>query len=105
VSGAVVPREFTFVSTTSNRCGDLFSNHQVTSRLTHGDRAASGEAISTSQAEEANAFSIEDHRPGLAVRLVVSRKTRSARGRYHGLANRSNPVCSAGAKAPSSAWL
>ena len=93
------------MSTTSNRCGDLFASHHATSRLTHGDRAASGEAISTSQVEEANAVSMEDHRPGLADRFVVSRKTRRARGRYQGFANRSSPICSAGARAPSRAWL
>jgi hypothetical protein len=91
------------VSTTSNRCGDLLASHHATSRSTHGDRAASGEAISTSHAEEASAFSMDDHRPGWADRLAVSRNTRSARGRYHGFANRSNPTCSACAKVPSSA--
>lgn len=67
------------MSTTNNRCGDLCANHHVTSRLTHCDRAAFGEAISTSQAEASNVCSMEDHRPGLADRLVVSRKTRRAR--------------------------
>jgi hypothetical protein len=43
-------------------------------RLTHFDRAASGEAISTSPAEAANASPMEDHRSGLAARFVVSRK-------------------------------
>jgi hypothetical protein len=38
-------------------------------------------------------------------RLVVSRKTRTARSLYHGRANRCNALCSAGASLPSAAWL
>src|SRR6185312_4040892 len=41
------------VSTTSNRCDDLCSRHHATSRLTHLDCAAVGDAISTSHAEAA----------------------------------------------------
>jgi hypothetical protein len=67
------------------------------------DRAASGEAINTNHVDEANAISIDDHSPGLADRLVVSRKTRSARMRYQGFANPCNPICNARANSPSSA--
>lgn len=61
----------------------------------HFDFAAVGEAISTSQSEASKSCSMEDHRPVLADKLVVSRQTRRARGRYQGFANRSNPVCNA----------
>jgi hypothetical protein len=49
------------------RCGDLFSRHHATSRSTHGDRAASGKTISTSQAEDTNA-----DRPVTAIRLTIT---------------------------------
>jgi hypothetical protein len=59
-------------------------SHHAASRFTHCDRVASGEAINISPAEEVNAASMEDHRPGLANKFVVSRNTRRARGRYQG---------------------
>ena len=45
------------------------------------------------------------HSDGDAARLVWSRKTRSARRRYHGLPSRCRPCCSRGARCPSAAWL
>jgi hypothetical protein len=55
--------------------------------------------------EALKAASIDDHSPGLADRLASSRNTRTARKRYHGLAKRCSPLCSAGASRPSTAWL
>ena len=74
-----------------------FFSHHANSRSTHTERAASGDAITTSHLDEASARSIDDHSPGLADKLAVSRKISNARGRYHGLAKRSIPYCSAGA--------
>jgi hypothetical protein len=38
--------------------------------------------------ESSRAFVIDPHKSGLADKLASSRKTRSARNRYHGFANR-----------------
>lgn len=46
-----------------------------------------------------------DHRPGSAVRLVLSRNTCNCRNRYQGFANRCSADCNAGASLPSAAWL
>ena len=81
------------------------ASHQAISRPTQCDPAASGEMSRTIQADAESASSIELQRPGEAVRFVSSRNSRTARSRFHGLANRSTSRCSRRAKAASPAWL
>ena len=79
--------------------------HASASRATQGEAAASGEARRMKWREAASACSIEAQRWGLADNEASSRKTRSARARYQGLAKRCRPFCRDGASRPSPAWL
>jgi hypothetical protein len=74
-------------------------------RAPPGDLTDSGDARTIKYRDWAKTCSIAGHSPGLAARLVLSRKTRSARSRYHGFAKRCNPLCSADANLWSPAWL
>jgi hypothetical protein len=76
-----------------------------TSRATQGDAAASGEASRMKNSLSSNALMIDGHNPGLADKLTSSRNTRTARGRYHGLASWCKALCKAGANLPSTARL
>jgi hypothetical protein len=61
----------------------------LTSLSTHGDWAAIGDASKMNQPQRDNSASIDPRKSGLADRSESSRKTRTERSRYHGLANRS----------------
>ena len=74
----------------------LCSRHQRTSRSTQCEAADSGDARSTKKRACSSARSIAGHSSGEAERLVLSRKTRSARSRYHGFASERRPACRAG---------
>jgi hypothetical protein len=65
--------------------------------FTQCDAAASGEASRIKKRDSPSARSIVGHRCGVAERLVSSRKTRSARRRYHGLPSFCTTDCSAAA--------
>jgi len=73
--------------------------------FTHGEAAASGEAIKIKNRDCPSACSIEGQRLGVADRLVSSRKIRSARRRYQGLPSLCTTDCSAAAIGLSLAWL
>ncbi|MEY9486544.1 hypothetical protein RKD26_002338 [Streptomyces calvus] len=83
----------------------LFATHQSISARTHGDAAASGEAITTSQRERASARSMSPWRSGLAARWVMSRNTRSRTGRYQGRPKFSMPRWKTVATSRSRCWL
>ena len=83
----------------------LWSSQYEISLLTQGEAAASGEASRIRKRELPIACSMEGHRLGVAESEVSSRKTRSARRRYHGLPSRWITDCSAAAIGLSLAWL
>jgi periplasmic divalent cation tolerance protein len=63
------------------------------SRLTHFERAASGEASRTRNVESSSAASMADHSAGLAESPSSSRNTRMDRRRCQGVAIRSSRCC------------
>jgi hypothetical protein len=89
------------VTTISIRSGDSSSSHQRISRFTHFDAAASGESSRMNHADRSICRSIEVRRSDSGARLDMSRKTRSARARFHGFAKRSRERCRRAANATS----
>ncbi len=76
----------------------LCSSHQRTSLPTHCDAAAAGLVSRISHSALTSADSMAGHSAVLADMVASSRKIRTARSWYHGLANRSTAVWSAAAK-------
>jgi hypothetical protein len=66
-----------------------WSNHQVTSLSTHRELREADDVSSTMARERASESSSEVLSEPRAANVAVSRKTRLARARYHGGANRS----------------
>ena len=73
---------------------DWCSIHQPTSRSTHQDWAASGEAMRINHLDRLNPYSMRDQSLVPAAMLVLSTKTFITGGRYHLLASFSIPFCS-----------
>jgi len=82
----------------------LLANQWSSSLLTYVDDD-SGDASRMKNSATSSASAIDAQRLGLTVRLASSRKVRSARIRYHGLAKLCREACSAGASLPSPARL
>ena len=93
------------VATMNSVAGERCSSHHAISHCTQREAAAAGDASSTKCFDLASAASIAVHNSGLADKLVWSRKTRSARSWKKRRPSRCRPACSAGASAPSAAWL
>jgi hypothetical protein len=81
------------------------SSHASTSCATHSERAASSDAKRIKNREVSRAERMDRQRSGVTPRPVVSRKTRIARRRYHGLANACKLDCMTSVSRPSAAWL
>jgi len=91
------------VTAMNNRSVPFDLRHSRTSCVPHLESAASGEAIRMNAPDCATAEAIRPHKSGAALRLLSSRNTRSARRRYHGLANTCSAFWTAAAKAMSAA--
>ena len=93
------------VSTSKIVSDDFVASQCSSSRFTHGEDAAAGEASNTKNRDASIASTIEAHRCGFTESAVSSRNTRRARRLYQGRANRCNALSRDGARSPSALWL
>ena len=89
------------VTATRTRSIGFVASQWRSSRSTHEELAASGDASNTNHSDWSRASRIDDQRCGFAESVASSRNTRRARTRYHGFANRCIARCSEGANRPS----